>query len=297
MKIAVIGAGAVGLFLASTLEKEGQEVTIFSKSLRQAELIMEHGISLVGKLKCKKQIAARISDDAHSRYDLIIVAVKSYHVESVLANNRSLANEGASWLFVQNGMAHLQQLSRLSDHVYVGVLEYGLFKKKELPSVEVRGIGQLKIAPYSRVDKRVTACLKMAFTSELLQVEWEDQYKEMLEKKLIVNACINPLTAILGVTNGALIEIPGYKRAMKDVFIEAMAAINRTDTKERWEHVLTICEQTKENHSSMFVDAQQGRQLELDAIIGYIMQQGKQHQVTTPKIDMLYHLLNKGHCS
>ncbi|WP_054708933.1 2-dehydropantoate 2-reductase [Bacillus sp. JCM 19041] len=297
MKIAVIGAGAVGLFLASALEKEGQDVTIFSKSIRQAEIMMEHGISLVGKLKCKKQIAVQISGDTGSRYDLIVVAVKSYHVESVLANDRFLANEGASWLFVQNGMEHLQKLKVLPDHVYVGVVEYGLFKNKDLPIVDVRGIGQLKIAPYAHVDDRVTACMKTVFDNDLLQVAWEDHYQEMLERKLIVNVCINPLTAILNVTNGALIEVPGYKQAMKEIFTEAMAAIKRTDTKERWEHVLKVCEQTKENHSSMLVDAEQGRKLELDAIVGYIIQQGKRNKVTTPKVCLLYNLLNKEHCS
>ncbi|WP_263707493.1 2-dehydropantoate 2-reductase [Shouchella tritolerans] len=292
MKIAVIGAGAVGLFLAASFKRPGQDVVLVTKRAEQAALLEDRGISLKGKTEAEKKVSTQVGMGTKP-FDLIVCAVKSYDVPSAVAMGESLAYNQTRWLFVQNGMGHLEEIAHLTGRVAVGVLEYGLFKEGDAV-VEVRGLGSLKIAPFKRMTEQDIAVIGNAADGQILHIHTFPAYKPILEKKLIANACINPLTAITGERNGALIEQQGYMAAMKSVFHEAVAVLERDDDEALWHYVVAVCKKTANNQSSMLVDYQQGRKLELDAILGYLIRLGEKKQIHTPRLLFLYQLLSRG---
>ncbi|MFP7285053.1 2-dehydropantoate 2-reductase [Shouchella clausii] len=292
MNIAVIGAGAVGLFLAVSFKRPGQDVVLVTKRADQAALLADHGIALTGKIKAEKNVQTQVGIGTQP-FDLIVCAVKSYDVPSIVVKGESLAHDETRWLFVQNGMGHLEEIAHLMGKVAVGVLEYGLFKEGDAV-VEVRGLGSLKIAPFKRMTEQDITVIGDVADGQVLDIHTFPDYKPILEEKLIANACINPLTAITGEKNGALVKQQGYMAAMKSVFDEAVAVLGRNDDEALWHYVVAVCKKTANNESSMLVDYQQARKLELDAILGYLIRLGEKKQIHTPRLLLLYQLLSRG---
>nr|WGD97257.1 ketopantoate reductase C-terminal domain-containing protein [Bacillus safensis] len=73
---------------------------------------------------------------------------------------------------------------------------------------------------------------------------YTDEWKKVLEEKLLVNVCINPLTALLHVKNGELIANPSYEYMMKCAFEEALSILGLPEKERLWSHVVSICKKT-----------------------------------------------------
>ncbi|MFS0787127.1 2-dehydropantoate 2-reductase [Shouchella sp. 1P09AA] len=292
MNIAVIGAGAVGLFIAATLRSEQVDVSLFMRSKQTVSLIEAEGVKVKRKDKDDDAMDVLVKRSVDETYDLIIVCVKSYQVKRVVEEYRGLDVKGARWLFLQNGMEHLQLIEQLTEPVYVGIVEYGLLKDVDKPNlVHVKGEGRVKIAAFRNGSADGLFDFTTLITPKRLLFEWQSDYKDMLESKLIMNACINPLTALLNVKNGGLIENPFYEQAMERCFLEVMLVLKRRDRDEKWRELKRICEQTKENQSSMLTDLRHERPLELDGIVGYLLKKGQERQLPIPMLSLLYELL------
>ncbi len=109
-----------------------------------------------------------------------------------------------SLLFLQNGMGHLKYLDKLKGEVYVGTVEHGAIR---LNANTVLSYWDWinKYFLYSSIRSRLLEMISLESDKSFPFIIEED-YENMLLKKLIVNAVINPLTAILGIKNGELIR-------------------------------------------------------------------------------------------
>ncbi|SDC34757.1 ketopantoate reductase [Shouchella lonarensis] len=282
----VIGAGAIGLLLASAYEQEGADVMVFTRRPAQACRLNKEGIRVDGLLSYTAEVKANTTNEAiPMSFDLLIVAVKSYDVATALQSFFQKNMAVRQWLFIQNGMSHLDIISSLQGDIYVAGVEYGV-KKSTDTCVEVTGLGRIRVAPF-----RLFTTESFVETS-FLQIERACHYKEMLEDKLIVNVCINPLTALLGVKNGALLTEPSYKQAMRTIFREAISVLNRdADWLMLWRRVVSVCQKTSDNTSSMRADYEVGRRLETEAIMGYLLKEADRKKKAAPCIAFLSHLL------
>lgn len=113
---------------------------------------------------------------------------------------------------------------------------------------------------------------------------YTDEWKKVLEEKLLVNVCINPLTALLHVRNGELIENPSYEYMMKCAFEEAVSILGLPEKERLLPYVVSVCENTAENQSSMLQDIVKGRQTERKAILGYLLKKAQAQGVTVPHL-------------
>ena len=119
-----------------------------------------------------------------------------------------------------------------------------------------------------------------------MQVDVIPDANALVWGKLVVNAAINPLTALLGVPNGALLERPAARRVMATLARET-AAVARAlgislpfgDPVARAEDV---ARHTAANRSSMFQDVKRGAPTEIDAICGAIFRAGEARGVAAP---------------
>ena len=100
-------------------------------------------------------------------------------------------------------------------------------------------------------------------------------------QKLVVNVCINPLTALLRVQNGELISNPFFYQMMEQVFQEVAFLVKKEIV---WQMVRHVCERTSRNTSSMLADVRANRQTEINAIIGYVLEEAKKQQRPVPTL-------------
>jgi 2-dehydropantoate 2-reductase len=108
-----------------------------------------------------------------------------------------------------------------------------------------------------------------------------------LWKKLVVNAAVNPLTAILKVRNGALLERPELEPVIRMVADEVWEAgtrrgIQLPEPPELFQEICRVCHVTAANRSSMLRDVEEGRRTEIDAINGAVVRLGYESGVATP---------------
>ncbi|WP_336368541.1 ketopantoate reductase family protein [Marinobacter sp. C2H3] len=120
-----------------------------------------------------------------------------------------------------------------------------------------------------------------------LSIHASDRILDRLWDKLVVNAGINPFTALLDCPNGDLPASGLYQRLI-DPLCGEIAALRQADTGEPVDsaavraRIEAVIQSTARNTSSMRADMQQGRRTEIDVINGYLVRLGQRHGIPTP---------------
>jgi 2-dehydropantoate 2-reductase len=290
MKIGIIGAGSIGLLFAAYLSK-AFSVTLYTKTTEQAEMINHNGIYLQeGDSQSRFSIQASPVSKWTGLEELTIIAVKQYQLQSIITHITSLDTIPQNLLFLQNGMSHLKLLSNIpAANIFVGSVEHGA-SKVDTYSVSHNGKGAINVALFKGSVGTITEftdrCAAIHFPITL-----KDDYYNMLLNKLITNAVINPLSAILQVKNGELISNTFYFAAVKKLFLEISFILNLGDPLKRFRDVLKICKKTGNNRSSMLKDLEAGSRTEIDAILGFLIEEARVQQKTAAIIESYYYLI------
>jgi 2-dehydropantoate 2-reductase len=289
MKIGIIGAGAIGLLFSYFLSEKNQ-VTIYTRSKRQAELIHSEGVCLLDGDTTKNARVEAIPFELWTGLEeLTILTVKQYHLPTILPVLNDRIKDYGSLMFLQNGMGHLKWLSDLhARRIYIGSVEHGASRVNEF-TVSHNGVGITKSAVY-RGSKDYLEKL-LGTTSAKFPISLEDDYRTILLTKLIVNCVINPLTATFQVTNGALVSNPYFYQIVTSLFQEIANILNIQNREEHFANVLSVCKKTSANHSSMLKDIAAGRETEIDAILGYVLEEATQKQMQAPLTENYYNLI------
>ncbi len=280
MKIGIIGGGSIGLLFAGYLA-ESHDVTIFTRTEHQANEINKKGITIEKKNNVKTfNVQAKISSSSVKEMDLLFIAVKQYILTDLLTQLKDIEKVGMI-CFLQNGMGHIEHIKQLQNAtILVGIVEHGALKVDNTTVIHT-GIGQTKIGTY----KGNVPVLENIHTD--FPIEFHDDWFDILSNKLVVNAVINPLTALYRVKNGELLENSYFHKQMKNVFRDIVSIIP-TNEEKMWELVTTICKNTASNKSSMLRDIEEGRKTEIDAILGYILIEAKKRKRELTITQFLY---------
>ncbi|RDI47561.1 2-dehydropantoate 2-reductase [Falsibacillus pallidus] len=273
MTIGIIGGGATGLLFSWYLSRQNP-LKIFVRTNNQAEKINDNGITLYKAKEpwTSKSMTASSSYEGLEDCGVILIMVKQYHLSGILPILSKLPKE-IPLVFLQNGLGHLDDVNELpNENILLGTIEHGC-QRIDSDSVRHNGTGLTRIAPLKGDVVRLKSILKDY--DEDFPISFGDSWKQILYKKLIVNAAINPLTAVLNVPNGSLVDNPYFKKLLHSILEEIIPLFPEVDEKEMMQNVVGICESTKENRSSMLKDIEAGRKTEIDAIMGYCLKQGE----------------------
>src|SRR5690625_50946 len=265
MKIGIIGGGSIGLLLSSYLCDQ-HNVTLYVRRQEQKKVLNEKGLFL-SDMDAPFSIHTLLLNEIEEA-DCFIVCVKQHQLIEILPYLKKVNNR-VPLLFLQNGMGHLEKIRDLQNDLYVGVVEHGALKEFD-NHVNHTGKGKIKIAVY-RGNSETVATLTKKLNQTLFPVEASTDWKELLTKKLIVNAVINPITTIFNVPNKEILTNSYIYNLAEKLCYEA-AMVLHLDYNTQLERVKKIAHQTGENISSMLTDIKKGRQTEIDAISGYLIQ-------------------------
>lgn len=285
MKIAIIGGGSLGLLFSYYLSAN-HEVHLFTRTQQQADLINTNGLQIVkpGGEKATRNVFAAPIHAWQGTEDMAIIAVKQYQLPDLMP---ILATKTlGSILFLQNGYGHIKLLTELTGFpIFVGSVEHGAVKSNG-HSVIHNGEGVTRAAVFQG-DEMYLNELSASLASEFPFI-LEANYEEMLIKKLVVNSVINPLTAILKVKNGELIRNSFFYEIVVKLFEECTLVLELHNKEDYFENLLNVCKKTAENHSSMYQDLENGRKTEIDAILGYLVEEAARKNINAPLIHNYY---------
>lgn len=290
MKVAIIGAGSIGLLIGSYLAEADIDVTMVVRDQAQANLLCRHGIRRLtaeGNMTVQ-QVNATTKLDLLLEMDLCIVAVK-YAQLKTLAPQLQADYWSVPFLFIQNGLAHVELIERLGfEWIAFASVEHGALRR-DLQTVSHNGVGQIVIGhtpTCHSVYRQLATAACPAFP-----VTYADNVQQVLFRKALINCMINPLTTILRIPNGALIDLPANERLMRQVYDECMTAFPSMRTVLPFEDVIGICRRTSKNESSMLTDYKKGRPMEIETIVSAVIYRAKEEGEMLPLLQMLEQLL------
>lgn len=272
MQIGVIGGGSVGLLISSYLASRHQ-VTIYVRNARQKEYLNLEGIwreDSPGKIPVQSFRSNKLYDE-----DCFIVCVKQGDIAGILPVLKTV-NQHTPVVFLQNGMGHLPLIASLKQPVLLGVVDHGALKSGD-GSVTHTGKGTIKMAAYAYATEQFKVLVD-AINQPDFPVYMEKDWFRLLAEKLMVNAVINPITALFDTKNGAIIDNRYLHRLAKGLSDEA-ALVLELDACEQWDRIQQVAANTAENTSSMLKDLKEKRETELEAITGYLIEVNKHHQI------------------
>jgi 2-dehydropantoate 2-reductase len=107
----------------------------------------------------------------------------------------------------------------------------------------------------------------------------------------ILNACINPLTAVLQVKNGELVKNENAAKILRNIFEEISDVFPEMKPSLSLENVRQLCVNTGENFSSMLQDIKQGKKSEIETIAGALLHIAGERQKKMPTLNTIYTLI------
>jgi 2-dehydropantoate 2-reductase len=301
MLIEIAGGGAIGLSWAVRLAAAGFATRVWTRTREQAERIREEGAVLAvgdGVLRVALEAhpaepgpAAEAAGAAGGRERWIIAAMKSHQLtaEPAVRFLRALAGSrgaAAPTVCLANGIGHMERLAgRMPDAPLLAAVTTEGALRDGPASVRLTGEGRTVIEAHPAIGEKRENLLIDTLASAGIAAVLSNNIKEHIYGKLLVNAVVNPLTALFRVKNGELPADPVRLGLMKALFRETLAVLAasgmRTDGGE-WDRLLDVIRRTAENRSSMLADVEAGRPTEIDAINGGVVRLARRAGVAAP---------------
>lgn len=287
--ILVIGPGAVGCLLAGRMARAGLDVHLLD--YREDRAARLRNIRLAEDDRTTN-VAVRVSADPALAAECggIIICVKAFQTAAVAGCIAPFVQPHASLLFLQNGLGNLEALQgiRCRD-LRPGVMNAGA---RLMAEGHVRATGGNAIAIAGTPDDAIAQAWKDILTRAGFRVQLEPDAQRLLWTKLVLNAAINPVTALYRLPNGALPSHPEAAALARDLLLESARiarstgiALDADDILQQ--RLLAICETTRENRSSMLCDVEASRPTEIDAINGAILRHARTHGLPAPVTEKL----------
>lgn len=289
LKVAIIGAGAMGSLYGYYLANAGYSVELVDIWQQHVDEINRNGLTIIDGNKHHNIFIPAIADPRllKEMKDLIIVFVKSYQTAEAIESCLHLVNEQTRILTLQNGVGNVEILQQYipSEQIMGGTTSHGANVKQPGQIIHA-GKGKTVMGRIDGQNRTRERWLAEKFAKAGIEVEINDNIQTLLWDKLMVNVGINALTALLNIENGKLLEMEETQMLMKYLVAEAgnvssQAKIQLT-CQNPLEHVKSIAEATGDNKSSMLQDLIKGRRTEVDYINGAIIKKGKEVGVSTP---------------
>ncbi len=290
----IVGTGALATLFASRLTSAGCAVTMLGSWPEGLSALHENGVRSVDANGNEQRFSVRVTDDPRDCKNMkhALVLVKSWQTERAarqLAN--CLAEDGIA-VTLQNGLGNREVLAAQlgESRVALGTTTTGATLLGP-GLVKAGGEGKISIEAHPALGP-----LGEALRSAKFDVEIVRDAKSLVWGKLVINSAINPLTALLRIPNGELLNRPSARALMRALAEETAAVAAAEKIKLQFsdaaDAVEDVARKTALNHSSMLQDVQRGAPTEIDAICGAISQMGKKHQIATPINDACWQLVH-----
>jgi len=292
LKVVIVGAGSIGLLLGSYFAEMGHDLYMLTRREAQAKSLQSEGISRIMPDEQEIRVAVNATTQVqHLPKDALwVFAVKFHQLEETKTIIHHTTID-TPLLFVQNGLGHLRWMDQLENkRLYIGTIEHGAMKQSDT-TVFHKGIGSLNLAPLSSQTDPVEF---FSTGSPILTfpIRWGNDAHFLALRKTILNACINPLTAILQVKNGELVNNVNAANLLRNVYTEIMSVFPEMKTHLTLDDVRQLCDRTGENYSSMLQDIRHNRKTEIETIVGALIQIANERNKETPTLSTLFSLIS-----
>ncbi|WP_343660926.1 2-dehydropantoate 2-reductase [Ralstonia sp.] len=298
MKIAILGAGAMGSLFGGLLAEAGQHVTLLDINDAHLHAIAAHGLRLetdTGDRHVRNLQALR-PGDATDVPDLVIVFTKSMHTRAALASVRHLMGESTHVLTLQNGLGNVEALASLVPRarIFVGVTTW----PADLAGpghVCSHGAGVIRLMSADGERPPILARVVDTLSAAGLNCQADDNVWGAVWEKVAFNAALNPLCTVLNQPVDALSAVedgPALALTIVDeVLAVARASGINVDVTKVSDNVRHAIVAHRGHKPSMLQDVLAGRPTEIEFINGAVVATARRHGVPVPHTETLMQLV------
>lgn len=289
MRIAVMGAGAVGCYYGAMLARAGHAVTLIGRA-PLVEAVQAQGLRLESAA-FDGVVALQASTDAAAaaEAELVLCCVKSGDTETAGAALAPWLAPQTQVLSLQNGVDNAARLAQALQRPVIPTVVYVGTEMAGPAHVRHHGRGELVIGAGA-----TSAALAAMLTEAGIPSEVSDHVAEALWAKLVINCSYNALSAISQQPYGLLVQVPGIKDTMRAVFDECTAvaaAASITLPDDLWDATYGLARNMAGQRSSTAQDLARGRPSEIDHLNGAVVRLGREHGIATPVNHTLWSLV------
>jgi 2-dehydropantoate 2-reductase len=315
VKVAIVGAGAIGAYVGLRLALGGDTVTFIARGAN-LEAIRARGVRVIGA-DGKEEIASNVRATADyteaGPQDLVILAIKAHQVEAIAPEVPKMFNPGTVVVPMQNGIPYWyfhHHGGELAGTRVRSVDPNGLIGQK-IPAERVIGcvvypaaelvspgvvqhiegnrfpVGEPDGSNSERVG-RISQC----FVAAGLQAPVLNDIRAEIWLKLWGNLTFNPISALSRATLASICQYPPTRELAVAMMTEAQTIANKLGIKFRvpLEKRVAGAERVGHHKTSMLQDVEAGRALEIDALLGSVVELARLTRTPTPCIDTVFAL-------
>ena len=297
MKIAIIGAGAMGMLYAALLGKT-HEVTLVDRNAEKVSRIERQGVVLYeqdGSVSVARP-HARVMGQALEPVELAVVFVKSMATREALERCRALLGEHTLLMTLQNGGGHEETLSEFApmERILIGTTQHNASVRED-GSVFHGGSGKTVVgSPLGEsADARRVA---EEFARAGVASEYSDNIRATVWQKLMTNASLSALTGVFQMPMGFITD-SASAWALCQALVREACDVARADgicfdVEKRIAAVRAVSVGGAQGITSICADLMQKRKTEVDTISGSVVRAAKRLSVPAPRHEMMVLLIH-----
>jgi len=301
VKFVVAGAGAVGAYLGAAMARAGLDVTLFARGA-QLRAIEQHGVRVIspdGDFKAHPKITGDLESIGSA--DVIFLAVKAHSLPQLAPRLGCLLGPDTCVVSLQNGVpwwftplasvdpggaiaAAIEARRVVGSLVYfaTGIAQPGVVKHIEGRRISIGEPDGTRSARCQAISQALIASgLRCPITTHIREEIWV---------KILGNAAFNPISALTGATLARMTADPDVAALSRTIMAEAVAVADKLGMKlpVTIEQRMAGAAKVGEHKTSMLQDLEAGRPLELDAIVGALLELGGRLAVPMPATRAVY---------
>jgi 2-dehydropantoate 2-reductase len=290
LKVAVMGAGAVGCYYGGMLARAGHEVVLIARP-QHVEAIRHAGLHMQ-TTTFDEHVQLQASTDAGAALGagLVLFCVKSNDSEAAGAQLRPHLSPDALVLCLQNGVDNADRLRTVLPPWQVAAAVVYVASEMAGPGhVRHHGRGELVIEPSSASPAAARALMSAGVPTEI-----SDNVRGALWLKLIINCAFNAVSAVSQRPYGEMVQAPGIAEVMGEVVDECLAVAQGEGvsvTGDAHASVREIAQTMPGQYSSTAQDLARGKKTEIDYLNGLVVRRGDALGIPTPANRVLWALV------
>jgi 2-dehydropantoate 2-reductase len=297
MKIAIIGAGAMGAIYGGHLSKHN-EVYLIDSNEALVEVINKNGLKLQENgLDVVYRPKAVTRAEGIGQVDLVILFVKALYSRTALQENKGIIGNNTYVMTLQNGSGHEDILSEVvpAERIIIGTTEdNGAII--EAGYVRHGGSGRTNIGMLVEDKANMLNTIKKCFDACDFDTLIHDNIQRLIWDKLFTNVSLSAVTGVLQVRIGFIAENPYAWNLTKQLVKEAVAVANAMGLGFDEETVLTKVQKTSQNspngYTSIYADLNNRRLTEVDTISGSVVRAAKKYGVEVPSHEFIVNMVH-----
>jgi 2-dehydropantoate 2-reductase len=316
VKIAIIGAGAIGGYVGVKLALAGEDVTFIVRG-ENLRAIRAHGMKLVmhdGTEHLARDVKATDNYADAGPQDLIILALKAHQVEAVARELPKLYGPDTAIVTMQNGIPYwyFHKHGGVHEGAQVHAVDPSGLITELIPPDRVIGcvvypaselvapgvvkhiegdrfpVGELDGSQSERVQRISASFTRAGFKAPVL-----DNIRCEIWLKLWGNLTFNPISSLSHTTLVDICQYPLSRELAANMMREAQEVAHKLGIEFRvsLDKRIAGAEKVGRHKTSMLQDIEAGRAPEIDALVGSVVELGRLTQTPTPHINTVYALV------